>query len=176
MPPTRAAISLCSQADVEALLSIVGKENRVDDVGNSVITATESGYIDTAIAWGSAKVLFYCWQRFAPTDLADSWLVNDWATICSCYFLSTRRGNPVPSSIFDLYKQAVDDLKMVHSGEYDIPFVASREQSVPAWSNVRVDVMQNLRRVRVERPISEKTKPPYQQHRDLLAEYLPEVF
>lgn len=173
--PTALAYTYCTSAEVEALLSSDGLTGRVDDDASGTRSATESGYISSAISWATSRVNFYCLQQYAAIDLSDSWLVNNWCVICAAYWLSCRRGNPSPGSFDQLYKEAIEDLKLVKSGTYQIPDVALRSAAWPAWSNVRVDALYSLRKIRVERPISDKSPPQgYTQSRDIGADYLVE--
>jgi hypothetical protein len=166
--PTALAVTYCTQADLEALLSVDGHTGRLDDDATGTLSATESGYLTKAINWATDRVNFYLGSQYASTNLANSWLVNNWAVICAAYWLSCRRGNPPPGSMDQLYKEAVEDMKLVKSGQYQLPDTALRDSAFPAWSNVRTDFLYALRRVRVQRPISDKTStsPEYQQNQD----------
>lgn len=170
--PATPSVTYCSEDDLKALLSSVGQENRVDDDSSGTLSSPEQVYLDKARYWAKARVDFYCRLLYRESDLAESWLVNNWAVICGAYWLSCRRGNPPPGSFDDLYKEAVEDMKLVHSGQYQIPDIGLREVAWPAWSNVRVDQLYNLRRVRVQRPISEKSPTPYRQNRDWPGEFI----
>lgn len=162
----------CTKEDLEALYSVDGILGRVDDTNSGTLDATETGYLDKARYWATRKVDFFCMARYADSALATSWVVNEWAIILACFWLSSRRANPVPNSILELYKEAMEELKSVQAGRFEIPDIGQRAAAFPAWSNVRVDPMSRLRKIRVERPISEPTPTPYRQDRDWSAELL----
>lgn len=174
MAPTALTYTYCTEADLQALLSEQGTLNRVDDNGDNAQSATETGYLDKSISWATDKLNFYLLARYAADKLATSWVVNQWAVIFAARWLSQRLGNQPPGTINELYDEAIEDLKLVHSGTYEIPGIGTREVMWPAWSNVRVDTLYTLRKIRVERPISEKTKTDYAQHLDRVAEHLVE--
>lgn len=157
MAPTALTYVYTTSDDLDVILSMDGVEGRIDDTDDGVLSTNEILYRSKAIYWATARVNFFCLSRYAASDLAQSWLVNDWCTILATYKLSLRRGNPVPGSLIELRDQAEEDMKLVHSGAYEISDIAQRNISWPAWSNVRVDVLYNLRRIRVERPISDQS-------------------
>ena len=73
----------------------------------------------------------------------------------------------------DLYDEAIADMKLVKKGEFQVPEIGTRIGSFPAWSNVRVDVFYALRKIRVERPISNKQRVlNYTQQGDIAANYI----
>lgn len=167
MPPTNTlAYTYVTRDDLDSLLSVLGTTDRVDDDNTGAVSAAEQGFIDKAIQWATDKINFYLAMRYNPSDLSQSWMVNDWCAIVACYFLATRRGNPSPASIIDLYQGAIRDLELVHSGAYEVPLTPLREVGIPAWSNIRVDVMYNRDKIRVLTTNSEKTPTPYRQKKD----------
>jgi hypothetical protein len=153
-------------SDLEALMSVEGKENKVDDNGDGVINATEDGYIQRAITWASDRINFFVLQRYDAHCLQTSWIVNQWCTILAAWWLSVHRGNPPPGSFEELKKQTEADLLLVHNRTFDIPNIGERFSSLPSWSNVRVDMLYALRKIRVERPLSDRTKVPFKQNID----------
>ncbi len=54
----------CTEADIEALLSVEGKENQVDDAGTGTLTVTEQGYITQARAYATEQCNFYLLPRY----------------------------------------------------------------------------------------------------------------
>lgn len=172
MALTTPAYVYCTQEDMEALYSVDGVLGRVDDNVSGTIAAPETTYITKALYWATSQVNFYCLAVYADSALATSYMVNEWATILACRWLSSRRANPIPESIEALYRSAIEDMKLVRSGTAQIPDIGARDAMFPAWSNVRVDVTSRLRKCRVERPISEPTPTPYRQDRDWSAEAL----
>jgi hypothetical protein len=174
MPPTALTYTYCTEEDLQALLSVDGTTARVDDNGDNSQSVTEALYLSKAISWATDRVNFYCLPRYAADKMAASWVVNNWAVVLAGHWLSIRRGNPSPGSLKQFYEETVEDLKLVHSGAFEIPGIGTREVLWPAWSNVRVDPLYILRKIRVERPISEKTSPQYRQNIDRVADLLVE--
>lgn len=170
--PTALTYTYCTEADIQALLGSDGTTARLDDDDTGAQSATEAGYLTTAIYWATDRCNFYLLSRYAAQYLAQSWLVNQWCVLCAAKWLSSRRGNPPPGSINELYEQAVEDMKLVHDGKYEVPGIGTRDAQWPFWSNVRVDAVYALRKIRVEKPISEKTATTYPQHPDRVAEFI----
>lgn len=171
--PTALAYTYCSEADIQALLSSDGMIGRVDDDNDGTVDATpEQLYLDKAISWATSRINFYCLPLYTAASLADSWVVNEWCVILACHWLSSRRGNPPPGSFKDLAEQAIKDLELVAAGRFQVPEAGYREAAWPAWSNIRVDILYSLRKVRVERPISDQTPTTYPQTRDRGAEFM----
>lgn len=170
MAPTALSYTYCTEADLQAFLGADGTTARVDDDGDNSQSVAEAGYLTKAISWATDRVNFYLLARYAAADLYTSWMVNEWAVICSTYWLSVRRGNPPPGSTAKLYEMAVEEMKLVHSGQYEVPGIGTREVLWPAWSNVRVDQLYTVRKIRVERPLSEQTPVGYRQNVDWVAQ------
>lgn len=177
MPPTNVPTTLyCTSGDMDDLLSIVGNDSAIDDLNNQTITSDQTAYRNQCIYWATARVDFYLANRYPPAGLVQSWLVNDWATVCACYKEKTRRGNPSPASLVDRYKEACADMKLVHDGLFEVPMTALREQGLPAWSNMKLDLGYSQKKLRVERQISDKRPTDFTQQKDIAGEFIVEPF
>ena len=99
-------------------------------------------------------------------------MVNQWATICAAWWFSHRRASPPPGAYDQLYKETLEDLKSVRKGENQVPDIGQRDVMWPAWSNVSINIGYALRKIRVERPISERTPTPYPQNVDHGADFI----
>lgn len=120
------------------------------------VNAFELARITKAINYASSKVNDYVLPRYqSPAQLVTSWTVNRWATILACCWLAKRRGQPVPSSLMDDYKEAMEEMLKVSAGQMQIGDIGTPVAEWPAWSNVTVDHRYWTRKVRVERSISE---------------------
>jgi len=164
----------CTKDDVEALLSAIGVDQALDDNNRGTLAGEWEEFMNKGLQWSSARVDFYLNGQYQRRYLADSWLVNDWATtLCACW-LRARRGNPVPGSLLDMCKGVIEDLKLVQSGQVVLSDVPLRAAAWPAWSNVRVDHTYELRKVRVERWISERVsgESPYPRDVDYTSEWI----
>ena len=176
MAPTALTYTYCTSADLEALLSVDGLTNRVDDDNTGTQSATEAGYITAAINWATARINFFVASKYDKADLATDWVVNQWCVVLACHWLSTHRGNPAPGSFKDAYKEAIEDMKSVRAGENQLD-LGLRTAAWPAWSNMRRDIRYPLRSLRVEKGISvhgRGAKPSsYSQNTDRAADYIP---
>jgi hypothetical protein len=167
----------CTETDVDTLLSAEAKNLWLDDNSDHAVDSTERARLTTqGINWATSRVNFYCQRRYESSDLADSWLVNDWATVVAVRWLCTRRGNSVPQSIQALYDEVIGDLEQVRDGKMQLPDIGSRSVEWMVWSNVKVDWRYPLRRVRVQRPISERSERNYRQRNDTVADHIREDY
>lgn len=148
----------CTEGDVQAILSVDGEQQRLTDTGEVVPTSTETAYLTTqGINWASSRINMYCEPRYDPTQLQLSYLVNEWCAIFAARWLCSRRGNPVPKSVADLYEEAVNDLKAVRVGSLDIPDIGQRDPGYPAWSNITLRPEFLYKKLRRETPISDNS-------------------
>lgn len=176
MAPANLALTYCTQDDLDALLSPQGVTARLDDDDSGQIDGLEIAWLNRAIQWATARVNMYCAGRYATADLVNSWIVNNWAVVLACHWLSCRRGNPPPSSMEGLYDETMEDLKAVKSGEVDLPDIGLRTSAWPSWSNVRVDCLYTLRKIRVERVqgMSESPNAGFPRNTDWPGEFIVE--
>ena len=169
MPPTALPVTYCAESDLQAMIGLDAEVSHLDDDQSGAVDGPEATYLSQAISWATEQCNKYLLGRYRETDLATSWLVNQWCTIAAAYWLSVRRGNPSPAAVAKLYAEAVKDMTQVHDKQFDIPHLGTRNTTWPAWSNVRVDALYQLRKVRVERPISDR-RPSAAQNRDIAAD------
>ena len=160
-----------TEGDVQAYLSVDGENLRLTDQGESSPTTAELNYLlIQGINWATSKINLYCEFRYDAVDLVQSWLVNDWATILAVRWLCSRRGNPVPASIKELYDEAIETLKEVRAGALAIPDIGTRSPSHPAWSNQVVRQEYWQKKLRVETAISDARPQSYPQAADWATE------
>jgi hypothetical protein len=169
--PAALSYTYCTATDVETLLSDEGVDLRLDDDGAGTVSPTELARLETqGINYAASRVNFFCMPRYDAVNLASSWLVNEWATIIATRWLCTRRGNPCPKSIQEMYDEAVKDMSWVRAGTFQIPDIAARGIDWPAWSNVTVRPEYTYRKIRVQRPMSEGSAAPYRRNTDWAAD------
>lgn len=177
MPPSALSYVYCTSEDVVALLSDDGLVARLDDDASGYADAAEDAYMSKMISWASARCNYFLLSKISQSELATSWIVNQWCTIIAAYMVSCRRGNPAAASLKILYDETLEDLKAIQKGEVVLPDVALRTAAFPAFSNLRVDLFYSLRKLRVERGLSEtRTQPDYQQSIDRGAENIREPY
>lgn len=115
---------------------------------------------------GTSKVKLYCNQRYDDSQLKLAGSVLDWATICACKFLCTRRAQGCPAGITADYDEAVEEMKMVQSGQLAIEDIGTRGVDWPTFTNITVNPGYDGMRSRVEPNISEQTPTGYSQFID----------
>lgn len=115
---------------------------------------------------GTSKVKLWCNQRYDDSQLALSGTVCDWATICACKFLCTRRAQGCPKSIANDYEEAIEEMRMVQNGQLAIEDVGTRGADWPAVVNVTVNPAYDGMRARVQQFISEGTPTSFGQYVD----------
>lgn len=145
--------------DVLALIGAEGSDGRVDDDNSGSVSASEAAFLTAALNRATRRVNQYLLPRYPADELYQSGIVNEWTAVTAAYLLCCRRGNPAAGSIKDLYDEAVAEMKEVAAGTQSLADAASRHSAFPSWANVRFSLTHRLRRLRVERPISEVRDP-----------------
>lgn len=176
MAPPALSILYATEADLQAYISVPGEVGRLDDDGTGVIDGPEPGYLTSILNYATARCNLYLLKLYAATDLANDWMVNRWAIAIALNELSCRRGNPPPGSTKDLYDAAIKDLIDVSNQVIHLD-IGLRISMFPAWSNMRVSQWNTLRKLVVERAISDSSTggTAAQQPaatRDVVADYL----
>lgn len=171
MAPPLQSTTYCTEQDIQHLLSVDGEFLSEDDNGDGVLDAFEQAHVPMAINYATSRCNLYLQPLYDPSDLATNWLVNYYATILAAAWLRSRRGNPVPTSLAEMVKETITDLKDIKQLNLQLPDSALRHVAWPAWSNVRVDPRYRVKQIRVERPISEPTPTEYSQNVDWTSEF-----
>lgn len=143
-----------TSTDLQARLSSAGYNLRVDDNFSAVTQVQQDA---------TNRLRFYCLPNYTEADLlsnsqAGGW-TNDRATDFGAYLLCRRRGNPVPQSIVDAYKEAVEMCEGIHQDIYEIPGISERFPDAPVMSNLNVNPHYNYKKLRVETSISSLPAP-----------------
>lgn len=172
MAPAAALDNLyATEADVQAFASTDGESLRLTDQGEVSPTVTELAYLTTnGLSYATARINLYCLGKYDSSELAKSWLVNEWCVIITCRWLCQRRFNPVPESLQKQYEETIKLLEQVQAGVYQLTDIGQRNASGPTWSNVIVRPEYEMRKVRVERPISGRDSVSYPQQIDYQSE------
>jgi hypothetical protein len=148
---------------VEALTTVVNAGATARDSG--VNTATGARLLVGARK-GTSRVKLYCNARYDDSQLALSGTVLDWATICACKFLATRRAQGCPKSILADYEECVEEMRAVQTGQLSIEDIGTRGSDWPSIVNVTVNPSYDGMRARVQPAISEGTPTAYGQFVD----------
>lgn len=143
---------LCSQADVERLLSVAGVIAFSDHEGQLV---EDPDVLDDSIEQASGEILLYLANRYDPDALTESILVRRWATVGAAFYLCQTRNNPPPESLAGQWERLIADpdgiIPKIGRGALRLAGVEMRYDSRPAFSNLRVDRRWPTSKVRVTR-------------------------
>jgi Protein of unknown function (DUF1320) len=166
----------CTEDDVESILSVDGLGTRLDDdnTGDYSPPPDLDYLINQILPWASAQINCYAAGLYSPVNLAQSWTVNRWCAIIAARRLCMRRGNPVPKSLAEDYKETMEELASVRRGDLPIDpnIIGYRNNMSFAWSNVTMQPGYRLRKVRVETQISDPTPTSYPQSIDWRTQFL----
>lgn len=171
-----AGMSVPVTAKLTAVAALGATSISVEALGtaiNSGATARDSGVnaatgarLLVGARKGTSKVKLYCNARYDDSQLKLSGTVLDWATIGAAKFLATRRAQGCPKSIQADYEEAVEEMKMVQSGQLSIEDIGTRGVDWPTVTNVVVNPSYDGMRARVQRHVSEQTPTNYSQFID----------
>jgi hypothetical protein len=115
---------------------------------------------------GTSKVKLYCNSRYDDSQLLLSGTVCDWAAIYASKFICSRRKQGVPKGIAADWKDALDELRMVQTGQLALEDIGTRGIDWPTVTNITVNPAYDFMRARVEPNISEQTPTAYNQFID----------
>lgn len=169
--PSALTYQYTSRTEIQDLLSYSGVKLRLGDDGSDSLSSAELARVVNAVNIATAKCNLYLLERYDASHLNDSWIVHHWATVIAARWLCKRRGNPVPESIEDEYEEIIEELTAVKQGEMSLGDVPQREADQPTWSNVTVDDRYRVKRIRVQRPISEQSPSAIPPHRHYPSDY-----
>jgi hypothetical protein len=177
MPADTLAIVYTSRSLIEAVLAQFGLDLRMADVDPVVANDTERGYMtDPFIQWGTDEVNFYCMARYAASELAKSRKVEEWTTVITSCEICMRKGHDIPRGLEKWMERCYAQMEQVQNGSVQLPGIDTRSDPGFVWSNVRVDPNYRTRKVRVEKPISDKKSTTYPQNTDRAADLLREPY
>ena len=160
---TAAAAIGATSLSVASITIAIGSGAQARDSG---VNAATGARLLVGTRKGTSKVKLYCNQRYDDSQLVLSGTVCDWATICACKFLCTRRAQGCPKSIAADYDEAIEEMRLVQAGQLAIEDVGTRGVDWPSVSNVIVNPGYDGMRARVQPFISEQTPTAYSQFVD----------
>lgn len=147
-----------STTEVNAVLSSTGTDLRLDDDQGGTVDVTEAAVLSTTIVnEATAEVNDYLFQRYAPIKLNDSWSCRRATSIIAAVWVCQRRGNPVPASLEKEYERVIAKLEQIRDHILDIGGIAERESDQIGVSNVTIDSNYDVKQIRVQRSISDRT-------------------
>lgn len=160
---TAAAAAGATSISVTALATAINNKAQARDSG---VNAATGARLVVGTRKGTSKVKLYCNARYDDSQLVLSGTVLDWATIMAAKFLCTRRAQGCPKSLKADYDEAIEEMRMVQSGQLFIEDIGTRGVDWPTVTNVIVNPMYNGMRARVQPNISEQTPTGYSQFVD----------
>lgn len=160
---TAVAAAGSASLSVSALSAAIMAGAKARDSG---VNAATGARLTVACQRGTSRVKLYCNQRYDDSQLALSGSVLQWATVAACKWLCTRRAQGCPKGIAADYKEAMDELQMVQSGELSIEDIGTRGVDWPQVINVSVNPSYDGMRARVQPYISESTPTSFPEYID----------
>ena len=158
-------VSLTASAAAGATsLSIAALETQINNAAqarDSGVNAATGARLVVATRKGTSKVKLYCNARYDDSQLALSGTVCDWATVTAAKFLCTRRAQGCPQSIAEDYKEAIEEMRMVQTGQLALEDIGTRGTDWPTITNVIVNPAFDGMRARVQPNLSEGTPTAY---------------
>lgn len=136
--------------NVQTILSNAGVSLRVDDDQDGQANAQEALRIPYALVFASERVNLYLWNKYDPSVLGTSNLVNQWTAYLAACTLCMARGNPVPTSLQKMCEQAEKDMEKINLGKMQLPGIPMRRWKAPVWDNQRGVPFYRFRVLRTE--------------------------
>lgn len=167
-PPVTARLSAAAAAGATSL-SVTALEEAINagaQARDSGVNAATGARLLVGCQRGTSKVKLYCNQRYDDSQLVLSGTVLNWATIGAAKFLCTRRAQGCPKGIKEDYDEAIEEMRMVQSGQLSLEDIGTRGVDWPTVTNVIVNPGYDGMRSRVQPNISEGTPTVYNQYID----------
>ena len=153
-----ATTTYCERTDIDAILSIHGVDQSVDDDHDGNVEAFELAYITTIIERAASRMNSRLENRYTLSDLSS----NDWVKFVNAsiaaMMLTRRRGNSVPPSLQEEVDEFLADLDEIMAGRQKIPEQAASLDYLPAVSNYDVQ-RGHFPAVRVDTRLSTGSEP-----------------
>ena len=159
------------QVSAENLLSEMGVVTRLDQDGSGGLSSNEQRTADLGIYVATGWVARHA-TTYDRLDLARSASAWWWATIYYARYLCLLDGNPIPPGLAELFAEAQRDMLKVQAGTMFIEDIGAKMDPAPSWSNLRMDNNFGVRKMRVIRPISDRSRANFPRRRDFGGEYI----
>lgn len=138
---TDSATLLCSQADIETVLSVIGLKLALDDDrSGSISAAPESTYLSDCIKWATAEAVSYIGRRYEVTQMANSDAVREAVAVRAALRTRRHRADPVPESLAEWADDIMDWYEKVREGKADLGLIPERSPARPGVINQRHDI------------------------------------
>lgn len=155
----------CTTDELRRFMSAAGVLAFADHDGDGI---EDEEVVNDAINWACEEINGYAQEKYTPSDLASSILLNRWAVVIAARCLCITRGNVVPSTWeeeYDRLTNASDGMLVrIRRGEYELPGVPKRGPHAPSMSNLTVDRRHIRTKIRVIRETSTDQPGTLPQH------------
>lgn len=158
-----AAASGATSISVDALTTAINSGAQARDSG---VNAATGARLLVGARKGTSEVKLFCNQRYDDSQLVLSGSVLDWATIIACRWLCKRRAQGCPKGLEEDYRDVVERLIMVQTGQLAIEDIGTRGVDWPTVTNITVNPAYDVARARVQPHLSEGTPTAYAQFID----------
>lgn len=132
---------LCTQSDIEYVLSVIGLRLALDDDRSGAITATpESTYLTNCITFATAECLSYISRRYDTVQMANSDAVREAVAVRAALRSRRHRTDPVSESLQEWADEVIEWYEKVREGKADLALTPERSPARPGVINQRIDV------------------------------------
>lgn len=138
---TDSATLLCSQGDVESVLSVLGLALALDDDrSGSIASSPESTYLADCIKWATAECVGYLARRYEITQLSNSDSVREAVAVRAAVRARRHRTNPTPEGLEEWSDEIMEWYEKVRKGDVDLGMIPEASPSRPGVINQRHDI------------------------------------
>jgi len=156
-------VLLCTQQDIEYVLSVLGLTLSLDDDRGGTITSTpESTYLTNCITFATAECVSYLSKRYSITSLSQSDAVREAVAVRAAVRSRRHRTDPLPESLSEWSDEVMEWYEKVREMKADLGLIPERSPARPGIINQRHDVrMPNPERVQTNQSTTIVGRRPF---------------
>lgn len=143
------AQTYCVQADIEAIIGAASVLATCDDDRSGSLSATEQTYVTSAIERAAVEMNSALENQYVISELSG----NDWCKWCNaylaCWYLFSRRSNPVPTSVQEAIADYREKLSESRWGRFQVPEQNPSFEHIPTVSNLKPEIWKSSNPIRV---------------------------
>lgn len=158
-------IALTNRASAEALLGEMNVALSMDDDGSNAVDPRERARVTQLAHVATAWVKRYC-PTYTLADLQTSKFAWRSATVYLAREICLRRGNPIPPGLYEMYAEALGDLKEIKNATMFIEDIGAVVDPMASWSNLRIDPVYGVVQSRVQKKTSDRSAAGFKRHQD----------
>lgn len=164
-------ISLTNRASAESLLGEMNVALSMDDDESKAVDPRERARVTQLAHVATAWVKRYC-PTYELADLQTSKFAWRCATVYLAREICLRRGNPIPPGLYEMYAEALSDLKEIKAGTMFIEDVGAVVDPMASWSNMRIDPVYGVVQSRVQKKTSDRSHAGFKRKQDTGDKYI----